>query len=385
MATAPIHAGLATPADYSLTFVTAGGPVAVNASDMRVEVESSHWFVSVAPHELVARGLRYTLSYAQLNELMWCVAECSADLQTVRFVQVGVELSWMESLLQACLNGGLTRTPLRSWSAVCDALAACARSLSGAAAASRLLAASDLRKLQTGGGRGTHVFSGAAVDLARAAWLEALEVGGVIASCSGSTRILALLERLLAPGAGRWQLASRDDATGVCAATATRILRTAGAVTNNPQIASDPAASQVAEIIIFLLVTLPVAPMVPNPAPTPSAVLQYVIVRQRTAVERFVIDFSESWAAYPAFAAVLHDAPDSDARQHITAWLACQDSSATLAEVAVAGLHAKVLRALPAVSALGPGAPLAQRVAEVARILGESEPRLHLRLRTADY
>eukprot|EP00327_Prymnesium_parvum_P033003 CAMPEP_0195593248 /NCGR_PEP_ID=MMETSP0815-20121206/783_1 /TAXON_ID=97485 /ORGANISM="Prymnesium parvum, Strain Texoma1" /LENGTH=821 /DNA_ID=CAMNT_0040732375 /DNA_START=189 /DNA_END=2657 /DNA_ORIENTATION=- len=219
MATAPIHAGLATPADYSLAFVTAGGPVAVNASDMRVEVESCHWFVSVAPHELVARGLRHTLSYAQLNELMWCVAECDAGLQTVRFVQVGVELLWMEGLIQACLNAGLARTPLRSWSAVCDALAACARSLSGAAAASRALRSSDLRKLQVGGGRGTHTFTGAAGDPARAAWLEALDVGGVIASCSGSTRILALLERLLAPGAGRWQMSGRDDATGVCAAS----------------------------------------------------------------------------------------------------------------------------------------------------------------------
>ncbi|KAL1508197.1 hypothetical protein AB1Y20_004317 [Prymnesium parvum] len=367
MATVPIHAAVATPSEYSLAFATTGAPAVVNASDMQVEVESSHWFVSVAPHELVASGLRYVVSYAQLNELMWCVAECDTDLRSVRFVQVAVGLAWVQDLLQACLNAGLPRSPLRTWSAVCAVLCRCAQSLAGAAAATRRLRAGDLHKLQTLGGRGTHVFSGAAADPSRAAWLEALEVGGVVAMCKGSARVLALLERLLAPGAGRWQLAGRDDSAGDCAATATRILRTAGAVTNNPQIAVDTPASQAAEVVIFLSTTFPVAPMMPNPAPTAAAVMQYVVNRNRTSADRFVLDFDDAWATYTAFGTLLYDASDADARQYLTAWLSMQDASALLSEVPVSGLHAKVMRMLPAVAALGPSASLAQRAAEVCK------------------
>ncbi|KAL1496525.1 hypothetical protein AB1Y20_016478 [Prymnesium parvum] len=87
MAAVPTHAAVATLAEYSLAFTTTGTPATVNASDMGVEVESSHWFVSVASHELVASGLRYVVTYAQLNELMWCVAECDVDLRSVKFVQ----------------------------------------------------------------------------------------------------------------------------------------------------------------------------------------------------------------------------------------------------------------------------------------------------------
>mmetsp|Transcript_40340 Transcript_40340/g.100095 ORF Transcript_40340/g.100095 Transcript_40340/m.100095 type:complete len:127 (+) Transcript_40340:45-425(+) len=77
MAAGPLHAAVAVPAEYSLAFASPGAPAAVNASDMKVEVEAAHWFVSVASHELVASGLRYVVSYAQLNELMWCVAMSS--------------------------------------------------------------------------------------------------------------------------------------------------------------------------------------------------------------------------------------------------------------------------------------------------------------------
>mmetsp|Transcript_40339 Transcript_40339/g.100091 ORF Transcript_40339/g.100091 Transcript_40339/m.100091 type:complete len:127 (+) Transcript_40339:45-425(+) len=77
MAAVPIHAAAAVPGEYSLAFAAPGAPAAVNASDMKVEGESCHWFVSVASHELVASGLRYVVSYAQLNELMWCVAMSS--------------------------------------------------------------------------------------------------------------------------------------------------------------------------------------------------------------------------------------------------------------------------------------------------------------------
>jgi len=185
--------------------------------------------------------------------------------------------------------------------------------------------------------------------------------------CKGSARVLALLERLLAPGAGRWQLAGRDDSAGDCAATATRILRTAGAVTNNPQIAVDTPASQAAEVVIFLSTTFPVAPMMPNPAPTAAAVMQYVVNRNRTSADRFVLDFDDAWATYTAFGTLLYDASDADARQYLTAWLSMQDASALLSEVPVSGLHAKVMRMLPAVAALGPSASLAQRAAEVCK------------------
>ncbi|KAL1519580.1 hypothetical protein AB1Y20_023114 [Prymnesium parvum] len=104
MAAVPIHAAVAVPAEYSLAFATSGAPAAVNASDMKVEVESSHWFVSVASHELVASGLRYVVSYAQLNELMWCVAECDADLRSVKFVQVAVELGWLQDCALCSLD-----------------------------------------------------------------------------------------------------------------------------------------------------------------------------------------------------------------------------------------------------------------------------------------
>ncbi|KAL1525595.1 hypothetical protein AB1Y20_020449 [Prymnesium parvum] len=328
MAAVPTHAAVATLAEYSLAFTTTGTPATVNASDMGVE--------------LVASGLRYVVTYAQLNELMWCVAECDVDLRSVKFVQVAVELAWLQDLLQACLNSGLPRSPLRTWSAVCSVLGRCAQSLAGTAAAARRLKAGDLRRLQTFGSRGTHGFSGAAADHARAAcWLEALDVGAVVAMCKGSARVLALLERLLAPGAGRWQLAGRDDSAGDCAATATRILRTAGAVTNNPQITVDAPASQAAEVVIFLSTTFPVAPMMPNPAPTAAAVMQYIINRHRTSADRFVLDFDDSWATYTAFGAVLYDASDADARQYLTAWLSMQDASALLSEVPVSGLHAK--------------------------------------------
>ncbi|KAL1500541.1 hypothetical protein AB1Y20_013196 [Prymnesium parvum] len=186
MATVPPHAAVATLAEYSLVFATTGTPATVNASDMKVEVESSHWFVSVASHELGAAGLRYVVTYAQLNELMWCVAECDVDLRSVKFVQVAVELAWLQDLLQACLNAGLPRSPLRTWSAVCSVLGRCAQSLTGAAATARQLKAGDLRRLQTFGGRGTHGFNGAAADQTRAAWLEALDVGGVVSMCKGS-------------------------------------------------------------------------------------------------------------------------------------------------------------------------------------------------------
>ncbi|KAL1511325.1 hypothetical protein AB1Y20_006130 [Prymnesium parvum] len=161
MAAIPIHAAVAVPAEYSLAFAAPAGThrtqATVNASDMKVEVENSHWFVLVASHELAVSGLRYVVSYAQLNELMWSVAECVADLRSVRFVQVAVELAWIQDLLQACLNAGLPRSPLRTWSAVCAVLGRCAQSLDGAAAATRRLSAGDLRKLQTpGGGRGAH-------------------------------------------------------------------------------------------------------------------------------------------------------------------------------------------------------------------------------------
>jgi len=201
---------------------------------------------------------------------------------------VAVELAWLQDLLQACLNEGLSRTPLRTWSAVCIALGRCAQSLAGAAAATRRLKAEDLRRLQTFGSRGiTQGFSGAAADHARAAWLETLEVGSVLAMCKGSARVLALLERLLAPGAGRWQLAG-------------------AVVTLNPQITVDAPASQAAEVIIFLSTTFPVAPMMPNPAPTAAAVMQYVINRNRTSANRFVLDFDDSWATYTAFGAYTH-------------------------------------------------------------------------------
>ncbi|KAL1518519.1 hypothetical protein AB1Y20_002808 [Prymnesium parvum] len=188
---------------------------------------------------------------------MWCVAECDVDLRSVRFVQVAVELAWVQDLLQACLNAGLSRSPLRTWSAVCTVLCRCAQSLAGAAAATRRLRAGDLHKLQVLGGRGTHVFSGAAAAIP-----------------------------LAPPG---WRRSSES---------ATRILRTAGAVTNNPQIAVDSPASQAAEVVIFLSTTFPVAPMMPNPAPTAAAVMQYVVNRNRTSGDRFALDFDDSWAAY---------------------------------------------------------------------------------------
>ncbi|KAL1510826.1 hypothetical protein AB1Y20_007109 [Prymnesium parvum] len=74
---------------------------------------------------------------------MWSVAECDAGLQSVRFVQVAVELAWLQDLLQAGLNAGLPRTPLSSSSAGCTVLGRCAQSLSGAAAATRRLSAGD--------------------------------------------------------------------------------------------------------------------------------------------------------------------------------------------------------------------------------------------------
>ncbi|KAL1525327.1 hypothetical protein AB1Y20_020187 [Prymnesium parvum] len=95
---------------------------------------------------------------------MWCVAECDVDLRSVKFVQVAVELAWLQDLLQACLNSGLPRSPLRTWSAVCSVLGRCAQSLAGTAAGARRLKAGDLRRLQTLGSRGTHGFSGAAAD-----------------------------------------------------------------------------------------------------------------------------------------------------------------------------------------------------------------------------
>ncbi|KAL1495747.1 hypothetical protein AB1Y20_016610 [Prymnesium parvum] len=115
MAAVPIHAAVAVPAEYSLAFAASGAPAAVNASDMKCS-----WHL-----------IEHVVSYAQLNELMWCVAECDADLRSVRFVLV---------------RSGLPRSPLRTWSAVCTVLARCAQSLSGAAAASRRLTAGDLRR-----------------------------------------------------------------------------------------------------------------------------------------------------------------------------------------------------------------------------------------------
>lgn len=194
-------------------------------------------------------------------------------------------------------------------------------------AGSRSLGAADLRRLVGPGGRGAHVCVGASADPARAQWLEVLSLGEALAASAGSGRVLALLEGLLAADDGRWHVVRRDDVNSSCAAVATRILRTAGAVTNNPDIAADPALSQATDVTIFLSETMPVAPMRPAAFSSKNAALQYVGSRNRSAADRFVSDFSQSWACYSAFGLILHDASDPDARQrYLTAWLAVWDA-----------------------------------------------------------
>eukprot|EP00327_Prymnesium_parvum_P010506 CAMPEP_0184375932 /NCGR_PEP_ID=MMETSP0007-20130409/1009_1 /TAXON_ID=97485 /ORGANISM="Prymnesium parvum, Strain Texoma1" /LENGTH=164 /DNA_ID=CAMNT_0026719291 /DNA_START=956 /DNA_END=1447 /DNA_ORIENTATION=- len=57
-----IHAAAAVPAEYALlAFAATGAPAVVNASDMKVEVESSHSLVCVVSGISRARGVRVAL------------------------------------------------------------------------------------------------------------------------------------------------------------------------------------------------------------------------------------------------------------------------------------------------------------------------------------